>query len=187
MTLIGKKGLGTFWDTQSLFCYHINTSRLTHIGYVVLFNNWKGGTPLYYYSNPYSVYPYYHPQRVDTVPVKYVPTHFNEPLQSWNMLRPQSQFPSVDIKQLDVSVYKFQTLMRQADLLIDKLGNDPEFSKELMGAAQQSDRNKVNQLILSTGITIKVKTTFTPTGIRILLDNSELEGGCCDLLIALRW
>ena len=73
--------------------------------------------------------------------------HFNEPLQSWNTLRHQSKLPPVDIQQLNGSVYKFQILMRQADLLINKLGNDPEFSKELMGAAQQSDKNKVNQLI----------------------------------------
>ena len=56
-----------------------------------------------------------------------------------------------------------------------------------MSAAQKSDKNKVNQLIRSAGVTINIKTTFTPTGIRIILDNSEVEGGCCDLMIALRW
>jgi|1185.fasta_scaffold321765_2 hypothetical protein len=56
-----------------------------------------------------------------------------------------------------------------------------------MDAVQQSNKKKVEELILSTGATIKVKTPFTPTGICIVLDKSEVEGDCCDLLIALCW
>lgn len=109
------------------------------------------------------------------------------PLQPRSLTGSQRQFPAVDIQQLDASVHKFQILMKQANLLINKLADDPEFAKELMGAAQQSNKNKVNELIRLTGITIKIKTTFTPTGIRIVLDNSEFEGGCCNLLVGLRW
>ncbi|WP_188386357.1 hypothetical protein [Ornithinibacillus halotolerans] len=82
---------------------------------------------------------------------------------------------------------KFQLLMKQADLLVDKLAGDPEFSKQLMTLAQESNEEKVNELIVSTGINIKVKTTFTPTGIHIMLDNKVFNGDCCDLVIALRW
>jgi hypothetical protein len=142
---------------------------------------------LYYYFNPHLDYPYYNPQGIGTVPVRYVPIHVNEPLQSWNTLRPQRQFPPVNIHKLDISVHKFQTLMRQADLLVNKLADDPEFTKELMSAAQQSNKSRVNELILSTGITLRVKTTFTPTGIKIIIDNSGMEGDCCDLLIGLKW
>jgi hypothetical protein len=142
---------------------------------------------MYYYFNPQSVYPYYHPQGIGTVPVRYVPTHINEPLQSWNTLSPQRQFPPVNIQKLDVSVHKFQTLIREADLLVNKLAADPVFTKELMSAAQQSNKTRVNELILSTGITLRVKTTFTPTGIKIIIDNSGMEGECCDLLIGLQW
>ena len=53
-----------------------------------------------------------------------------------------------------------------------------------MSAAEKSDKNKVIQLIREAGVSIHVTTTFTPTGIRIILDNSEVEGGCCDLMIA---
>jgi hypothetical protein len=142
---------------------------------------------LYYYFNPQSVYPYYHLQGIGTVPVRYIPTHFNEPLQTWNTLRPQRQFPPVDIHKLDVSVHKFQTLIRQADLLVNKLAEDPKFTKELMSAAQQSNKRRVNELILSTGITLRVKSTFTPSGIKIILDNSGMEEDCCNLLIGLKW
>ncbi|ALC92776.1 hypothetical protein AM500_11940 [Bacillus sp. FJAT-18017] len=93
----------------------------------------------------------------------------------------------MNISQLNVSLRKFQELMNQANILINKMATDSNFTKMLMTAAQKSDKNRVNQLIRSTGITIKAETTYTPTGIRIVLDNSGPEGGCCDLLIALGW
>ncbi|WP_052342696.1 hypothetical protein [Bacillus sp. EB01] len=109
--------------------------------------------------------------------------YYNYP---WNA-PPQRQFPDVNISQLNVSLRKFQELMNQANILINKMATDSNFTKMLMTAAQKSDKNRVNQLIRSTGITIKAETTYTPTGIRIVLDNSGPEGGCCDLLIALGW
>lgn len=77
--------------------------------------------------------------------------------------------------------------MQQANLLIEKIANSDEFAHQLMHEAQLSNTEKVEELILSTGITLKVKTSFTPTGIRIELDNAEKQGGCCKLLMALRW
>ena len=91
------------------------------------------------------------------------------------------------IEQLENSVTQFQKLIKEADLLIDRLANSKEFSKELMSAAQSSNKERVIALIREAGVSIHITTTFTPTGIRIILDNSEVEGGCCDLLIALRW
>lgn len=140
---------------------------------------------MYYYGHPYMVYPYYQPQRIDTVPVNYAPMYRNEPLQS--TVRQKNQYPPVDTQQLDESVRKFQDLMKQANLLLKKLAEDQDFAKELMGEAQQSNTMKVNEMIKSTGITIETETTYTPTGIRIILKNSEIVGECCDLLIALRW
>ena len=142
---------------------------------------------MYYYPNPYVVNPYYQPAGMRSVPEQYVPTsHYYDAYQPWDLSDPR-QYPQVDIGQLEDSVSRFQKLIKQAELLINRLANSREFSTQLMSAAQKSDKNKVNQLIRSTGVTIKIKTTFTPTGIRIILDNSEAEGGCCDLMIALRW
>ncbi len=145
----------------------------------------EGGSPVYYYGHPYMVYPYYLPQSIGTVPVNYAPMYRNNLIQS--TVRQQNQYPPVDTEQLDKSVHKFQDLMKQANLLLAKLAEDPVFAKELMSAAQQSKSEKVNKMIESTGITIDVKTSFTPTGIRIILNNSEIAGQCCNLLIALRW
>ena len=140
---------------------------------------------MYNYANPYLAYPYYYPN-VSTVPVQYAPAHYNGNLQQWNNIR-QFQYPEVDTQHLNVSVKRFQEIMEQADLLISKMAEDNEFAGELMRAAQRSDENRVHELIESTGVTIKTATTYTPTGIRILFDNSEVGGGCCDLLVALRW
>ncbi|WP_082918220.1 hypothetical protein [Oceanobacillus sp. Castelsardo] len=140
---------------------------------------------MYNYGHPYVVYPYYQPQRMNTVPVNYAPVYRSDSLQ--NTVRQQNHYPPVDIQQLDESVRRFQGLMKQANLLLTKLVNDPVFAKELMSEAQQSNTTKVDELIKSTGITIDIETSFTPTGIRIILANSEIAGQCCELLIALRW
>jgi hypothetical protein len=143
---------------------------------------------LYYYPNPYVVNPYYQPAETRSVPVNYVPTPYSYDAyqQHWDLNVPR-HYPQVDTGQLEDSVTRFQKLIKEADLLINRLANSKEFSTQLMSAAQKSDKNKVIQLIREAGVSIHVTTTFTPTGIRIILDNSEVEGGCCDLMIALRW
>ena len=78
--------------------------------------------------------------------------------------------------------------MKQADLLAVMIVNSDDFATNLMDAAQHSDTIKVQKLVLSTGITSKVDTIFTPSGIRIKLDNSEeAHGGCCNLVMSLHW
>jgi hypothetical protein len=98
-----------------------------------------------------------------------------------------SPFPPVDPKLLNISAHKFQELMKQAFKLVEKISTSQEFAYELMNEAQLSNAAKVEELIKSTGITMKVETTFTPTGIRIKLDNSELQGRCCQLAMLLHW
>ena len=142
---------------------------------------------MYNHPYPYVVNPYYQPAGMRSVPVNYVPTpQYYDADQQWDLSVPR-HYPQVDTSQFENSVTRFQKLIKEADLLINRLASSREFATQLMSAAQKSDKNKVNQLIRSTGVTIKIKTTFTPTGIRIILDNSEVEGGCCDLMIALRW
>lgn len=78
--------------------------------------------------------------------------------------------------------------MKQADLLAVKIVDSDEFAISLMDAAQHSNTVKVQKLVLSTGITSKVETKFTPSGIRIKLDNSvEEHDDCCNLIMSLHW
>ena len=96
-------------------------------------------------------------------------------------------FPPVDPKLLHASAQKFQKLMVEANKLVDKITSSNEFAYELMNQAQLSNATKVGELIKSTGITMKVETSFTPTGILIKLDNSELPGRCCQMAMLLHW
>ncbi len=77
--------------------------------------------------------------------------------------------------------------MKEANKLVEKISTSKEFAYELMNEAQLSNADKVEELIKSTGITLKVETSFTPTGIRIKLDNAEIPGRCCQLAMLLHW
>ncbi len=104
-----------------------------------------------------------------------------------NAPRPESPFPPVDTQRLHVSAEKMLKIIRQSQLLINMIVDSPNFSNELMAAAQLSNQKEVDKLIRSTGITSKVTTKFTPSEIQIELDNAETLGECCKLKISLRW
>lgn len=96
-------------------------------------------------------------------------------------------FPPVDTKTLHTSAKKMADLTKQANYLIDKIIEAPKFANELMNAAQLSNKNKVHDLIQSTGITSKINTHYTPSGIRIEFDNSDKNDSCCRLNMSLHW
>jgi hypothetical protein len=129
-------------------------------------NKWKGGTSMHYF----------HPLSIAS-----------ERSVSQNAPITESPFPPVDTQRLHVSAGKMLGIIKQSQLLINKIVDSPDFATELMDAAQLSDKKKVNELIQSTGITSKVTTKYTPSGIHIEFDNDETLGGCCKLQIALRW
>lgn len=134
---------------------------------------------MHYISYPSLAYPYFHPRMITSN--SKVTNHVN------TVLKQENSFPPVITKRLNTSAQRFQELMVQADLLIDRIISSNEFSYELMTAAQLSKTKEVEELILSTGITIKVETKFTPSGIHINLKNSDEGVGCCDLLMTLHW
>lgn len=133
---------------------------------------------MYFVPYSYVAYPYYYPQWQ---------AYNNESVHPRISLQSQNQFPPVDTKQLHTSAEKFQEIIREARLLIDKIVSTPSFASELMDAAQLSNHKKVDELIASTGISIKVETTFSPTGIQIEFDNSKEGSGCCKLDMSLLW
>ncbi|MEK5038522.1 hypothetical protein [Sporosarcina sp. FSL K6-3457] len=96
-------------------------------------------------------------------------------------------FPPVDTHRLHASAEKMLEVIKQSQLLIKHIADSPGFAHDLMDAAQLSNQQKVDELIQSTGITSKVTTTFSPSGIHVELDNAETAGECCKLHIALRW
>lgn len=102
-------------------------------------------------------------------------------------LQAENQFPPVNTEQLQTSAKQFEAIIQEVNRLIQKILTSPTFAKTLMDTAQQSDHEKVNELILSTGVTAKVETTFSPSGIQIAFDNTEQGKGCCQLTVHLVW
>ncbi|MCU9612378.1 hypothetical protein OEV98_02225 [Caldibacillus lycopersici] len=142
---------------------------------------------MYYYPSAYPMNSYYHPYGYRNVLMDYLPPQIHQPVSIYTGFRQQNPFPPVNIQQLDQSARKFQALIKEADLFINKIISSSSFARELMNAAQLSDKKKVEELIKSVGISIKVSTNFTPTGIHITLDNRDMPGRCCELVIALNW
>ncbi|MDX8360186.1 hypothetical protein [Cytobacillus sp. IB215316] len=97
------------------------------------------------------------------------------------------QFPPVDTTMFSKSAKEMQKLMSEAALVLNKIAYSKEFAHQVMTAAQESQLNKVEQLIKSTGITSEVECSFNPDGITItfILATSEID--CCHLSIILRW
>ncbi|WP_342511634.1 hypothetical protein MKY34_14115 [Sporosarcina sp. FSL K6-1522] len=111
----------------------------------------------------------------------------NASVQSQTNSRSESPFPSVNTQQLHTSAEKMLDITKQAQFVINRIVDSQSFAYELMDASQLSNQKKVDELIKSTGVTSKVKTKFTPSGIHIEFDNAEKLGDCCKLQISLRW
>lgn len=94
-----------------------------------------------------------------------------------------SPFPPIDTHKLKTSAQQIQAIMQKAHLLTDKIVGSEQFAHNLMNAAQLSNKAEVDQLIASTGITIKFETKFTPDGIRIIFTEKD----CCGLTMILHW
>lgn len=127
---------------------------------------------MYFSPYAYMTYPFY---------------NVNRTVYQLHPFQVQNTFPPVNTEKLHISAERFQILIRDARLLTDKIVSDPAFASNLMNAAQLSDQKTVDKLIQSTGITIKTKAYFSPTGIRIEFDSTEIGEGCCKLDMRLMW
>ncbi|MCD4839266.1 hypothetical protein LRS37_10325 [Neobacillus sedimentimangrovi] len=127
---------------------------------------------MYYNPFPYPIYP--------TTPVN--PIYWlNAPIYRI--------YPPVNISILESSVKKFQLLMTQGSLLLNRLG-DKSFAHKIMTAAQQGKQEEVDQLIRFIGLQIPVTTNYTPTGVNFILSTQTSQNdptNCCTLTINLKW
>ncbi|UAL46731.1 hypothetical protein [Sutcliffiella horikoshii] len=96
-------------------------------------------------------------------------------------------YPEVDPTVFTESAESMQQLMKEASIILQKLSESKEFASEVMQAAQEGNKEKVSQLLLSTGVHSGVQVDYTPDGINLNM-TSEIEGkDCCHLTISLRW
>ncbi len=130
---------------------------------------------MYYYPVPFHR-PVYYPRNV------YFPVY--------TTIMPRSQvrvYPPVDPTVFTESAESMQQLMKEASIILQKLSDSKEFASEVMSAAQEGNKEKVSQLLLSTGVHSGVEVSFNPDGINLNM-TSEVEGkDCCHLTITLRW
>ncbi|MEK0290076.1 hypothetical protein P5F77_06265 [Caldifermentibacillus hisashii] len=117
-----------------------------------------------------------------------VTSFYRNPLSNMStQIRKQSPFPPVNIGKFETSARQFQKLMEQASRFVNKVVEDHQYAYKLMNTAQLSNQQRVEELIRSTGINIHFHIHFTPTSIQIILDNSDNQYNCCQLVMELRW
>lgn len=143
--------------------------------------------PYPYQANPYYVnahyVPYYPTHQQLGLPPHYYPQH-NYNQSNAHIVR---QYPAVDPTVFNESAVAFQKLLKEASIVLNKLADSKDFAGEVMSAAQESNMQKVEELIESTGVHSKVDVSYNPDGIRLEMKNKVEDTDCCHLTMALKW
>ncbi|WP_156317738.1 hypothetical protein [Bacillus sp. CHD6a] len=118
----------------------------------------------------------------------YYPRNIYFPVYTHAMPRPYFRiYPEVDPTVFTESAESMQQLMKEASIILQKLSDSKEFATEVMAAAQEGNKEKVSQLLLSTGVHSGVKVDFNPDGINLNMTSDTEGNDCCHLTISLRW
>jgi hypothetical protein len=100
---------------------------------------------------------------------------------------PNRPYPDVDATLFEQSAKSTQSLLKDANLLVNKLAGSKSFAQKVMYAAQQSNTKEVNKLIKSTGIKSHASANIDPDGINLKISPKGNNTDCCQLTIGLRW
>ncbi|QSS99409.1 hypothetical protein IMZ31_15185 [Pontibacillus sp. ALD_SL1] len=106
---------------------------------------------------------------------------------SYPMPQFRPTYPDVDPTTLTDSAKAFQSLMSDAHIIIEKFATSPNFSQKVMKAAQQSNNEKVKQLIQGTGIQHPIEIHYNPDGIHLTLTAQSQNQDCCKMELAFHW
>ena len=125
-----------------------------------------------YYDPPYHHYEYlhHHPNILYYNPYP----SFRNPLQT-------------DPAMFMDSAQKTQLLMKDASNILGKLANSKPFSSEIIDAAKNSQKDRVVELINSTGIKNFPQVSYTPNGLTLTFINEDNNIDCCHLILKVRW
>jgi hypothetical protein len=125
------------------------------------------------YGNPYH-YHYRHP---------YPHQYFYPPVPYPYDFR---QYPEVDDTIFHQSVEAFQTITKEASVILTRLSNR-DFAHKLMSAAQKGNQQEVDRLMKTIGIHTPITTTYTPSGLELKI-HADVQGSpCCTLTMFLKW
>ncbi|MGG1517787.1 hypothetical protein ABE504_20395 [Paenibacillus oryzisoli] len=129
------------------------------------------------YNDP-SLYPY--------APLHYYaypphPYHY-APYWAWDR-----DYPPIDTNQLKNSVVLSDSMLKDATLIVNKLG-DPAVAKQLMASAQSGNHKEVDRIVHTFGSKSDVHTTYTPSTVQFVLGPKTAGGApCCRLMLSLKW
>ncbi|MDY0406106.1 hypothetical protein P5G51_012515 [Virgibacillus sp. 179-BFC.A HS] len=105
-----------------------------------------------------------------------------------NVINPSyRQYPPVDVTLFSKSAESFHTLMNDANIIVRKLSTSKAFAKQVMEAAQAGNKERVRELIASTGVKEKVDVEYNPDQLRLSLTHKVEQTDCCKLTLAFRW
>lgn len=101
--------------------------------------------------------------------------------------RPEPSFPPVDATMFIQSAQRMNVLLTDVTTVLNKITSSHSFAINLMNAAQQSDMDKVKQMIKSTGIKHIPIIQYTPSSLSLDFYAANKQTQCCQLSINLRW
>ncbi|MFD2046530.1 hypothetical protein ACFSTA_19505 [Ornithinibacillus salinisoli] len=99
----------------------------------------------------------------------------------------RQQYLNVDPDLFFKSAGAFKELLGDASVILNKLSEDENLAYQIMEAAQQNNKEKVEELIKSTGVKGTVDVDYNPDGIKLNMLSKVEETDCCKLTMALRW
>lgn len=100
---------------------------------------------------------------------------------------PYRQYPQVNPSTFMSSAQNMKIIMRDASALLNKMADSREFSYSLMSAAQESNQQKMENLVKSAGIQTSPKVTYNPDGLKLSFTTQVNNVDCCHLTLDLRW
>lgn len=101
---------------------------------------------------------------------------------------PQRPSPAPDPSMFIKSAQLSQSLLADAQKVVNQMASSKSFSQKIMTAAQDSKQSEITNMITNIGLNTVPKIRITPDGIRMDFD-SKIEAGSGDthVIILLRW
>ncbi|MGZ9584534.1 hypothetical protein [Paenibacillus marinisediminis] len=96
-------------------------------------------------------------------------------------------FPQVDPAKLTSSTIESLEMMRQLNLLLQRIRDSKPFASQLMDAAQRGNRAEVDRLIKSAGVSRQYTINYNPQGFHLVMRQGDTEAPCCKVEITLYW
>ncbi|GMK39460.1 hypothetical protein PCCS19_25140 [Paenibacillus sp. CCS19] len=96
------------------------------------------------------------------------------------------ELPAVDPARLEHSAQSFQPMLQDASRVISRM-TERSFALPLMTAAQAGHQQEVDRMIKAAAGASRIHAKYTPSGIVITVEPTNVNDSCCNLSMTLRW